>query len=389
MAKRRIACLFLFFGILLPELVIAEKSPANQAILEARPLLRFHLEPQAVVGIPITLFVQLETSIQFQEPVMKAFLNGNSNPIEIQPSTESLWNIRFSPFTEVRPHLVTVKLYFRNRSQAEKLKVSIDQTKQNIQQIENALAGETDPNKIAELQAELSKVQSYALRLEQELEDLNVLFSSQDFSFQVIGDPNNNQFPNLTSIQPKVVFRAGGMPITLSGTNFPLNPSVKIGGKPATVLSNNSTSITVICPNFGVNQVGVKSVEVNFPDASSPKNAILENEFTVSDRFLLRNQRPYAVTSGYTRIVSYGNVTAQLNGSASNDLNSEDTLSYTWTLRSKPTGSALSSSIPSTPQPSVTLDLPGVYVFQLRVAETNTSDLFVSTPTLEVIEVKP
>jgi len=65
--------------------------------------------------------------------------------------------------------------------------------------------------------------------------------------------------------------------------------------------------------------------------------------------------------------------TVLLDGSSSSDLDG-DSLSYTWTLTSVPTGSAATLSNPSSPTPTFVADLVGIYVASLVVNDgTDTS----------------
>jgi len=78
------------------------------------------------------------------------------------------------------------------------------------------------------------------------------------------------------------------------------------------------------------------------------------------------NNTPVA-EAGANQSVRFANRVVQLNGSGSSDLDPEDTLHYTWTLTTKPSGSTASISNPLTVNPVITLDVPGTYVISLVV----------------------
>ena len=74
--------------------------------------------------------------------------------------------------------------------------------------------------------------------------------------------------------------------------------------------------------------------------------------------------------AGSGQAVHSGNVVT-LDGSASSDLDTNYPLSYSWTITSKPEGSAATLSDPAVVNPSFTADLPGDYVIRLVVADSS------------------
>jgi hypothetical protein len=74
--------------------------------------------------------------------------------------------------------------------------------------------------------------------------------------------------------------------------------------------------------------------------------------------------------AGSGQAVHIGNVVT-LDGSASSDPDLNYPLSYSWTITSKPDGSAATLSDPAVVNPSFTADLPGDYVIRLVVADSS------------------
>jgi len=100
-------------------------------------------------------------------------------------------------------------------------------------------------------------------------------------------------FKPLGSVLPAVV-RAGGTPITITGTNFFSGASVTVGGVPATtVVFVNSNTLTAVTP---ANSAGVQNVAVSGPYVSSTGTNILTS--TLTNAFTLFWLRP--VSDGLT-----------------------------------------------------------------------------------------
>ncbi len=75
--------------------------------------------------------------------------------------------------------------------------------------------------------------------------------------------------------------------------------------------------------------------------------------------------QPPIADAGVPQTVLPGNQ-VQLDGTGSSDPETEP-LTYAWIIVSKPVGSAAALSNPAAVQPTVTIDLPGAYVFELIV----------------------
>ena len=83
--------------------------------------------------------------------------------------------------------------------------------------------------------------------------------------------------PGVLSVLPNIGCTNGGMPITVTGTNFLNGATITIGGVAASgVVFVNSNTLTAVTP---ANSSGAKNVVVNNPDASA---GTLANGFTYS-----------------------------------------------------------------------------------------------------------
>ncbi|MBU2182384.1 MAG: PKD domain-containing protein, partial [Gammaproteobacteria bacterium] len=129
------------------------------------------------------------------------------------------------------------------------------------------------------------------------------------------------------------------------------------------------------------------SAELEQADSASPEFTLdMAGEYTlqliVSDGTLSSTPDAVVVSTNNTRPVAYAGAdqTAKigdpltLDGSASTDADG-DTLSYSWSISSKPNGSNASLSQPQAVSTGITLDSPGSYIIQLIVNDGALSSL--------------
>ena len=134
-------------------------------------------------------------------------------------------------------------------------------------------------------------------------------------------------------------------------------------------------------PTFTADQAGVYvfSLVVNDGKVDS---ALTSVSVTAS----AANVAPVA-NAGVNQNVVLGNVT--LDGSASSDANG-DTLTYKWSLLSKPANSNAALAVATTAKPTFTADLAGVYVFSLIVNDGKADSTVASTTvTASAANVQP
>lgn len=114
---------------------------------------------------------------------------------------------------------------------------------------------------------------------------------------------------------------------------------------------------TAVQPQFTIDRAGGYSFELIVSDgrASSAPATV---------RVSTLNSAPVA-RAGNDRAVALGAL-VQLDGSASSDVDG-DSLSFAWSLTTRPAGSAAALNDPTAVKPSFSADLPGIYVAQLIV----------------------
>ena len=156
---------------------------------------------------------------------------------------------------------------------------------------------------------------------------------------------------------------AGGL-VTLDGTassdsnNDPLSFKWSWGAKPTGSVATLSLA-TSAKPTFTADVAGtyVVTLVVNDGRVDSPVTAVTVTASVV-------NSAPVA-NAGSNQNVTLGSLVT-LDGSLSSDAN-RDLLSYKWTMVSKPSSSSATLSSSTSPSPTFTADLAGVYVLSLVV----------------------
>lgn len=117
--------------------------------------------------------------------------------------------------------------------------------------------------------------------------------------------------PGITAVNPNVVTSAGGTTVTITGTNFAVDSTVKIANIPATsVTVVNSTTITCVTPADGI---GFVNVEVTSPNGQPVSNNNLLQYTDFPDNFLLEGPHNVAGYQGCALGPDYSyRVTARL-----------------------------------------------------------------------------
>lgn len=127
---------------------------------------------------------------------------------------------------------------------------------------------------------------------------------------------------------------------------------------PAAMQIDSQTGLIEWIPD----QVGNEDVTIQVDDG---KGAIEQQSFSIQvDSTVVPNRAPIA--NAGTDQTLFTNDTAQLDGSGSNDPDG-DSLTFKWTITSKPSGSNAILSAQNTLNPYFVLDVPGTYVLQLIV----------------------
>jgi hypothetical protein len=159
-----------------------------------------------------------------------------------------------------------------------------------------------------------------------------------------------------------------GMSVTLDGSgsydperNYPLSYAWEITLKPLSSSAelNDPTSAN---PSFLADIVGFYIIQLLVTDiygASSEVDDVLVNTF---------NSAPTADAGLDQAIIKVG-TTIQLDGTQSYDLDGDPIIIYSWTITSKPAGSAATLSNPFAPNPTFVADVHGEYVIELVVRD--------------------
>lgn len=376
-------------------LCLLNSAPVRAESLEQfaeTPILKFHAERNPLkVGEGQTLFVQANVGFTKNEVVLESFLDGVR--VEMSQTAPALWILAMNAFSEVKPHIVEVRIFIRNAQEASRIREALSKLATDIADLNSRINLEQDEAKRNVLIAIRDEKQAASDRLETDLSSLKVYFKSEIYAFEVLPDSNNSEFPQVLSLQPNIGATAGGTVVEITGTNFPSSmvgaalPIVKFGGVNASVVSANGNIVSVVTPAFAIS--GSMDVEIAFPSPTNPKNAIKKNAFfATASSSIATNFRPVAVTNGYQlkNWPNPGQVT--LGGTASYDENG-DGLAYTWTIKAVAKNSSLipGAVIGTTPNVIFTPDKKGVFSFELKVREASTPQSLESFPATATVEV--
>ncbi len=358
-----------------------EKSLAAIGVVRLQP-------EQPKIGERIAAVLQLHTELERKEIAAKFYLG--SVPLLVESQSKTLFLANINPFTEVKKDQnLRVEIFTRDAKKAARLQGSILKIKQEIRALDQEIANETDPQRIAELEAVKNQKNLFLQQAEQQLEGLNKYFQTIEKPFTVAADPQNLDYPYITTITPDAVITGKRTKIKIFGERFGLNPTVKMGDQNATLLNASATEIEVLGPNFST--AGLKEVELRFPaDGATPKkNAVKSDSLFATSVGVLQNLRPVAVTTGYVRAIWPVLAPVQLTGTNSYDENG-DTLTFQWEVVASPAGSVYPAGtlLADSPTPSITPDKLGLFRVRLRMKETNTEQELQSFPSIVTIEVK-
>lgn len=271
--------------LLLCALSVSPMAQATDLVdLGASPVLKFFPNPEFPrVGEPIKIFVQADYAFGPQQELAPEFILDSVTTIALQ-TTPSLWILSVPAYHEVKSHFLAVNVYVRNAKEAAQIRAAQAENESDLQEIIAAIAVETDPAKLAYLQAQKAEKEKYRTRLNAQLSALRVFLKSEGLSFAVSANSSNPAYPNATAVNPTLGAKAGGTQITITGTNFPTtgsNPTVKVGGRNCSFQSRSATQITATTVGT-FPTTGIKDVEVIFP-GSPQKNTLLTSAFFVTN----------------------------------------------------------------------------------------------------------
>lgn len=378
----KIAFLHLALLVLMLNLSDAFSEPLDVSISDAS-LLDFHLsEKIPKVGRPLVIYVQELSSIEGSETLLAAYLNGSS--VNLVKSPGALWVLDLGIQNRVQENILEVRVSTRNAKESSRLSLALSAAEKKIEELTTKIAQESDPAKLAELQALLAEQNSAKNQISQELDALTIFLKSERLVFSTEGDPQNEAFPRIIRVTPGVGTEAGGQANRIVGRNFTAAPSVRIGGVAATVISSTDTEIRIVSP--AQSGLGSRDVDVSF--TSTGKNAAHKAGYFVTTPVLLKNVRPVAATVGHLEMSKSATPTLALSGASAYDENS-DSMTYSWKVSKSPANSTfLPGSVWRTSRnPNFSPDKVGVYVFEFRAKEAATVDQLESFPISVTIEV--
>lgn len=355
-----------------------------------RPLLTFHSSPAVIhQGERASLLVQVESGFTREEVVLNnTMIDGVPVSIENSSGSGQLWSVDLNRFNEIKNHIFRTDIGIRNSKDSDRLKNSLAELNLEIADLNIQIANEPDVNKRAALVALRDQKTIFRNRTQAELDAMVTYLKSESFSFSVISDPNNINYPIINSVSPSAVLTGVRTTVVINGARFGVNPTVTMGGLSSTVISSSNTQITVLAPNFSSN--AVQTVEISFPPvgATPQKNAILTGGFFSTSTRIMPNIRPVAVTPGY--IAAGWPVTGpvQLSSANSGDANS-DTFEYLWEFVAvaKNSSFVVGATLPKVASPSFTPDKKGIYRIKLTLHELSTAESYYSFPSIITIEV--
>lgn len=189
--------------------------------------------------------------------------------------------------------------------------------------------------------------------------------STSPFAYTTVTASNTNLAPTAKPGLPQNVLK--GATVTLDGSTSSdpnrdlLNYSWSVVAKPSGSLANLSGANTPT-PSFIADQSGLYIFGLSVTDGklSSPVDYVSVNASVanVAPVALAMTTQPVVLTD--TRV--------SLDGSGSSDANN-DTLSYTWTLVSRPANSLATLNLQNPAMPTFLADQPGTYVFSLITSD--------------------
>ena len=364
---------------------LIERIHAKVDRFAEQPILRFIPSPEhPVQGEPVTVFIQPESGYTKANIMLSAKLD--TVDVALEAPTTGLWVFSSPGFNEIRGHELEVSLSIEDADEAGEIRQAIKQLDKDIVALQKLIdktpQGPVKDDLIAQRDAKIALKNELLLALER----LKTFVGTQSYVFNVGESVSNPDFPKITALNPNVGSVNGGTLVSVQGTNFAGVNQVVIAGVTLTPNTVAPTEVTFTTPSFS--SLGAKDVELRAAQADgTTKNAILKNGFFAGVEppppTPIPNFAPVAV-AGAAQSVALGQQ-ATLNGLQSYDPNG-DVFSYVWTLESVPSGSSLTPGvIGGLSQQGFLPDVPGVFVFSLTVQETNTSDLFMSQPSLTTV----
>jgi len=189
--------------------------------------------------------------------------------------------------------------------------------------------------------------------------------STSPLAYTTVTASNTNQAPRANAGLPQNVIK--GSSVTLDGSTSS-DPNRDLLSYEWTIVAKPAGSVSTLTgantpkPSFIADESGlyVFGLSVNDGKLTSPVKYVTVNAAAA-------NIAPVALAGTSQPVVLTG-TRVNLDGSGSSDANN-DTLTYSWTLVSRPENSAATLSVTNSAKPTFLADLPGTYVFSLITSD--------------------
>ena len=370
--------------LLIQQIKAKHKKNAIRAKAAAQ-LLKFSLSPEnPKVQEDLTLFIQPLTGFTDSDMFLEVQMNQVDVTNSLEQPTKEMWVLTLGKFSELRSHQIQAKVFIQDKNAAELLTEAIAQLDLEIAEIDTQLENEVDPEVIADLQAVRTDKLAQKTDLAQTLAGLKTELVSENFTFNIYPDNTQPGYPQYANISPRVIQENTPVEVVLNGAYFNPSTTVKISSADVTISSRTENQLILQVP--GLSQ-GLYDIEIRNTDSGVVKNSIHNGVLFVSDGYFSDpTTPPTAVISGYPMQVPWGQ-SVSLSSDNSFDSNHKP-IRYEWRFVSVPTNSqelVTPTPISTTAQFNFNPSVPGIYVLELKVIQTQ-SPFLSSQPTYAAIE---
>ncbi|MGZ6419034.1 MAG: PKD domain-containing protein, partial [Pseudobdellovibrio sp.] len=365
---------------------LQQKIQARKKMFTESNLLKFTISPAAPKATEdVTLFIQPVTGFTDSEILLQTTFDGTDNTANLEHPATELWVVDLGSFTELRPYTLDAKIFIRDKNSAQLIIDAMAALDASIADLNNQIAAATDPAVIADLTAQRDDKIAQKNQLATTLAGLQSQVGEETFTFNVNEDTTLSDYPKIQSVTPNVVKTNTALAFTIAGSNLANTTQVKVDGTAVTTSLITSTSISAIAtPTTD----GPHSLEVRTVSGTQIKNVILQNAiFSTSKDLYVPNTPPTAVAAAVSSPINLGS-SAQVTAAGSFDANNFS-LGYAWRFKTVPSGAtevAGSTILGTSSTYSFNPSVPGLYVLQLIVTETQGS-LLPSSAAYAIVEV--
>lgn len=338
-------------------------------------------------GEAVRVFVELSSEFDGHSDVKSIVsLSYEGSSIKMQNKSGSLWVSESVILHESGVKTFEASLFLENSDLSEKARATLLIIKKDIEILNGKISRETDPYKKLELETERNNKLWQKGELEAQLEALKRVVASQTASLNVIKNPGSTIYPDIFSAEPSYGNISGGTMVVLSGANLSSTSRLRIGGVEleAQDLTITATSVSFTTPALAK---GMYDIEIENSISGKTIKTSLINAFYAIDGYSEGPSDSYPVAFAGFPVQTKSETSVALNGSQSYSPSNE-TLSYHWTVVSRPEGALTTDGTfddPALASPNFIASAAGNYVVSLVVSTSTKS----SVPSLNVITVGP